>query len=72
MTTLSVQLQTALDELDMAHNTLTVALDDARLSAQHSGFTPSLKRILAENQATMLYVTSLLKTIALLPPPPPL
>lgn len=65
MTTPSVpaQLQTTLDELDMAHNTLNQALDHAHLSALHSTYTAAIKRILAFNHRTMNSVQNLLTVL---------
>lgn len=57
------QLESAWDELDMAQNTLEIALDDAHRSALHSTYTAAIKRILAFNKQTMTSVKSLLLSL---------
>jgi len=57
------QLDTALNELDMAHITLEHTLANARHSALHATYTASLKRILAFNSTTMRSVKNLLTVL---------
>jgi len=57
------RLETVLDELDMADQSLDQLLDHAHLSALHSTYTAAIKRIIAFNQKTITSANNLLTVL---------